>query len=830
VEVLEDRTLLTTYTITTGRDLLNDANPNNEVTLRDALTAISTQAPSGNAPAGTASNTIRFAIAPLRGSNVVTINVGIGSAGSLPVITHQVFIDGWSEAGLPYSGPPLVALSGESVNGGPDGLVFGPGSDGSVVRGLDIRQFRGNGIVLNGTSGNLITANFIGTDPAGNATSGNANDGVLLSGGARANTVGGTTRSAGNLISGNGNGVEISGSGTSGNVVLGNLIGTDQGGTVALGNVKDGILIGGGATGNTVGGKAAGSANVLVGGLVVVPGGGNTVNGGAVFALGPATISGNIARFDVAVNYADTPPAEMVFLGVDVRSNAGDPLAPIDPNTLQADFSAFQFFPSNALGPGWVPVDNALPGEYLFHTPPPPGTQPPSGLAPNATYPVGTLTYDLSKFGITPDPSLTISISGTDTTIGTEQQGNPATFHFVDPTFATSQQPIQNGGGTAGVEVRDGGTSGNLVLGNLIGTDKGGATDLGQLTEGVLIDGGATQNTVGGTSAAAANVIAGNDDGVVLSGAGTSGNAVAGNSIGTDRTGTADLGNTLAGVLLEDGASANTVGGTAAGSGNTIAFNGKGVVIGSSPSDVETHHDAVLGNSVYGSTGPAVELGNQGETANGANPRAFPNDGQNNPLLTSVTPHAVSGSLTSAPNTSYRIEFFANPVSGGVAKKPTFLGTMNVTTGAAGTASFTLPIATLPPGAAVTATATNRTTGDTSGSSPAGTQLMVTSSPAGAAGGRAQVVTFTAQVSTGSVPITSGLVTFTVVGLPGQVTATPDANGVVTVRFTLPAGTKPGQYTVVATYLGGEGRPAVTAVGTLTVKPPIGLIKRRWVR
>ena len=48
VERLEGRHLLTSYAVTTTLDVLNDTTPG-EVTLRDVLTAISTQVPSGNA-------------------------------------------------------------------------------------------------------------------------------------------------------------------------------------------------------------------------------------------------------------------------------------------------------------------------------------------------------------------------------------------------------------------------------------------------------------------------------------------------------------------------------------------------------------------------------------------------------------------------------------------------------------------------------------------------------------------------------------------------------------------------------------------------------------
>src|SRR5207249_4465804 len=126
--------------------------------------------------------------------------------------------------------------------------------------------------------------------------------------------------------------------------------------------------------------------------------------------------------------------------------------------------------------------------------------------------------------------------------------------------------------GRTGLEIFGAGTSGNLVLGNLIGTDATGTAKLGN-GSGVYIEGGATFNTIGGMATAnstgaitspSANLMSGNNTyGLVLNGTGTSGNVVLGNAIGTDRTGTAALGNANDGVLIFQGATANTIGGVA---------------------------------------------------------------------------------------------------------------------------------------------------------------------------------------------------------------------------------------------------------------------------
>ena len=70
------------------------------------------------------------------------------------------------------------------------------------------------------------------------------------------------TSSARNIISGNLEGVDISGSGATGNVVRGNYIGLDPFGTFAIAN-DTGIAIF--ANSNTVGGSAAGTGNVISG-------------------------------------------------------------------------------------------------------------------------------------------------------------------------------------------------------------------------------------------------------------------------------------------------------------------------------------------------------------------------------------------------------------------------------------------------------------------------------------------------------------------------------------------------------------------------------------
>ena len=95
-----------------------------------------------------------------------------------------------------------------------------------------------------------------------------------------------------------------------------------------------------------------------------------------------------------------------------------------------------------------------------------------------------------------------------------------------------------------GVEITGSGTSGNVVAGNLIGTDVDRHGRARQRHDGVEIDTGASGNTIGGTTAAARNIISGNDgSGVEIDDAND--NLVEGNFVGTDKTGTVALGNNV---------------------------------------------------------------------------------------------------------------------------------------------------------------------------------------------------------------------------------------------------------------------------------------------
>jgi CSLREA domain-containing protein len=158
-----------------------------------------------------------------------------------------------------------------------------------------------------------------------------------------------------------------------------------------------------------------------------------------------------------------------------------------------------------------------------------------------------------------------------------------------------------------GVRIEDSGTTGNTVSGNYIGLAASGTTKLGNGV-GVFIGWGVQNNTIGGDTEGERNVISGNDqDGVLLFENNTTGNIVSGNYIGTDANGTADLGNTQNGVYIGYGAQNNTVGGDTDGERNVISGNNENGVL---ISEIETTNNTVSGNYIGTDKNGTADLGN----------------------------------------------------------------------------------------------------------------------------------------------------------------------------------------------------------------------------
>ena len=198
---------------------------------------------------------------------LTTIRFAIGASGTLQVLTPQsplppitapVEIDGWSQGGTGYEGPPLIELRGELIAApNSDGLVITGG--GSTIRGLSVHRFSGSGIVLRGGGGNVVEFSVIGANAGGSSTEGNVGNGIWIDN-SPDNLIGRRTVAAAfrpNVIVNNTVGVLITGGGASGNGLYSNHIGTRGFGVPGYGNRSAGVRVLD-APGNLIGGHAPG--------------------------------------------------------------------------------------------------------------------------------------------------------------------------------------------------------------------------------------------------------------------------------------------------------------------------------------------------------------------------------------------------------------------------------------------------------------------------------------------------------------------------------------------------------------------------------------------
>ncbi len=294
------------------------------------------------------------------------------------------------------------------------------------------------------------------------------------------------------------------------------------------------------------------------------------------------------------------------------------------------------------------------------------------------------------------------------------QAGGGSTDAIIGGTSPAARNVI-SGSASTGVRLGSGGGSGHAVSGNYIGTDATGSAAIPNGGDGVHVT-SSPGMTIGGSAPGAGNLISGNTfAGVSLEGFFTSGNLVQGNRIGTDASGTLPLSNGTYGVSIT-GPSDNTIGATAAGAGNVIAFNPLDGIYVSNASG-----NAIRGNAIFSNGSLGIELvppedptpNDSGDGDTGANQL------QNFPLISSVTILAPSGSgtrfqgvLHSAPSMTYELDFFENPACSNSPREfvegQTYLGSGQVSTDGAGTGTFDITVpASVAPGARLSATATD---------------------------------------------------------------------------------------------------------------------------
>jgi uncharacterized repeat protein (TIGR01451 family) len=558
------------------------------------------------------------------------------------------------------------------------------------------------------SSGFFVEGNTIGLNAAGNAAIANTSVGISVV--TSTHTIGGLTQTARNVIAGNTSaGVDFQ-VGTAlpivptNNVVAGNFIGLNNAGT-ALGNGGSGVAINGGTT-NTIGGTAAGARNVISGNGILSNNNGISITGG-----GSNSVLGNL----IGTNPAGTAAIPNAGSGVVINSSSnnviGDGAAAarnvISGNGIGTNFSAG----ISILGSS---VNTQILGNYI-------------GLDISGNIGLGNRSQGVAVNGGNAligglgagDGNLIaangvngnqIDINGGTATIrsnwiGVSQSGTasfPNSFNgivlrtsgnIVGGSSPSSRNIVS--GHRVGVQIAAG--SNNSVVGNFIGTNPAGTAALANLESGVLIF--SSDNTIGGNLIAANGIAA-----VNLTTASATGNVVTNNSIGTDITGTAAIPNAT-GVLLQNGAANNTIGGVGADQANRIAFGtlrGIGHIGGTG--------NTLRGNVLFANTGLGIDLAINGVTPNDADDLdSGPNNLQNFPVITQAnTNGAVLGTLDSTPNTGFTIDVYASPACSSPAREARrYLGTGAIATNGAGDAAFQFMLSPTTAGEFVTATATD---------------------------------------------------------------------------------------------------------------------------
>ncbi|MCA9247779.1 MAG: right-handed parallel beta-helix repeat-containing protein, partial [Planctomycetales bacterium] len=513
-----------------------------------------------------------------------------------------------------------VLITGASTGNVVTGNLIGVSATGAVAvpndKGVEIDGAVGNtiggatraagnvisgnafgGIILReGANENTVANNQVGVDASGNSPIGNADDGIWVLESSR-NVIG-----PGNTISANvGDGIAITGdpASTNNNRIFGNIIGLNSAGTAALGNTDDGIYLND-TTGNTIGGTGD-EGNVI------------SANGGrGVWVVGDSsgnTIEGNIVGLDISMTQAQGNDSDGINLfGAAVSNNT------IVANVVSGNRSSgvtISGGASNSVSDNIIGLD----GGNTFALPNDGNGVGVSGGANNIIANNAIAGNDSDGVRIHPDTSGTMV---TGNTIGLNAAGE-AVPNDTGVSIAWASDNIIGGAGAAGNVISgnrfdgvsisgsvDRQAANNQIVGNIIGLRADGVTPVGN--GGGIDIFNAASNTIGGIGGLG-NIVAGNN-GVGISISASEGfdspdNVVLGNFVGVAQDGVTPVGNSRTGIWVRRSTGAR-IGGIGAGEGNVISDNDSiGIWIESG-----AHGAIVQGNIVGADVSGTVPLGN----------------------------------------------------------------------------------------------------------------------------------------------------------------------------------------------------------------------------
>jgi hypothetical protein len=460
----------------------------------------------------------------------VTGTVALGNAGNGILVT---------------AGSARNLIGGEATGGNdPTNDVFVRPPEGNLISGNDA-----NGVLITGgATGNQLSGNFIGTAASGNAALGNQLDGVAIVQANHNSLIGCTIKDDPfvfyNVVSGNGeNGLVVDNS--NGTTIQANFFGMGANNNTAVANTLNGVLVEGTSTQTIMGGP------IPLGNVDAANGqNGIVVQNSASFFTSYNTFCG-LAAFSDDPNFGNGAD------GMLLTSTGGNIL--IRTNVITEN------------GHDGIEIGGAAQGIRV---------------AGNI---IGLNTQGLIAMGNVDDG---VEVDGT---------AHNDVIGGAQPTFNVIAQNTISSNGSNGVAI-DGHAHNITVNNSFIGTDLFGRQQRGNGGDGVYLGSGTSKTTIGSPAASLLTVISANQgDGVDMQG--TTGNAVVGTLIGTNANGTVPMGNAGDGILLVN-SSRNTIGGVAApngrGAANVIAFNDLDGVFIQSGIDNGIHENSITGNGSLG--------------------------------------------------------------------------------------------------------------------------------------------------------------------------------------------------------------------------------------
>ena len=550
------------------------------------------------------------------------------------------------------------AAGSNAVPNGEQGVLITEGAQWNVVGGVEATTrniISGNSddgvrLSMSGTSDNVVSGNYIGTNLAGVAALPNGGHGVQILQGASNTRVGGLMDHERNVISGNGRyGIRLAGDGTDDTVIQGNYIGLDVSGLAALGNSGDGVIVTGGAVGTQIGGSAAGARNVISG---------NGCLGIGISESGTrdTVVNGNI----IGLIAPGTAPLPNGCEGVLVGEGAEDSIIGGD---TAGDRNVIAGNGSNGVtitDPGTV--NTVVSGNYI-------------GLNAGVPVPLGNGDAGVRVRNSATDSQILFNVIGHNASEGVLIQGEGTDGHLVAGNFigtdadgiyalpndmgirieegaqhntiggaTPSQRNLISGNAGGGILIQGNATRHNHVLGNVIGAN---ASEQALGNGGSGIDFMAPQNVIGGLATGEGNsIVANNGAGITLVGTEAYSCTVQGNRIGLTMENALPLGNQYEGIAIQGGAHDNLIGGLLAGAGNTIWHN---LDVGVLVHDSDSIGNRIARNSITANAGQGID------TANGGNIELSP------PVIVATEIHlAASSTVTGTACANCTVEVFTD--------------------------------------------------------------------------------------------------------------------------------------------------------------------------